>query len=64
MIAAICEYVAAGFAAAAALVALFPFHAIAAAVTCFVAGLGPGFWLGLAVRTAAAFLQNRTRGEK
>lgn len=61
MIAAIVEYIAAGFAAGIALCALFPGHAILASVTCFLTGLGPGFWLGLAVRTIAAWISQRRK---
>ena len=63
MIAAIVEYIAAGFAAFIALCALFPLHAIAASVSCFLAGLGPGFWLGLAIRTIALVLTQRREKE-
>lgn len=59
MIAAFLEYVAAGFAAGLALCALFPVHAMIASVTCFLAGLGPGFWIGLAVRTIAIVITQR-----
>jgi hypothetical protein len=63
MIAAIVEYIIAGFAALAALCALFPVHAIAASITCFLTGLGPGFWLGLAVRMIANVITQRREKE-
>lgn len=63
MIAAFIEYIAAGCAAFMALCALFPVHAIVASVTCFLAGLGPGFWLGLAIRTIAAVITQQ-RGKE